>query len=367
MAFTKLYLTNRTAPYTPATIRGAWDDTAGAVTKALDPCKTLDGGAIASVARAETNTNDEYDVLLYRGVSGPLAAQEIDVNVDVVIGVGENNAAANDHWHVHIYTTQGDSDTVRQTGVDNYRESAGTNEWPTTEAGLALNAAQSCHIHTSDGDRLVVEIGYAARNTSATSYTGTLWYGTVKNSIVAADLTAAGDETTLAGYISFSASVAEGTIVARASQGPVEVALDEDTAQAARASQGPVEVALDEDTAQAARVSQGAVEVVMTDDANPARVTQLVAELLAPTVVVSRVTQLVAELLAITAIESRTTQLVAEILNVQVNPSRVSQVVVELLGKSSTYCGIPSLSPAVLCGKPDVLAWLEWTVPMKES
>ena len=37
MAFTKLYLTARTAPYTPATIRGAWDDTAGAVTKALDP------------------------------------------------------------------------------------------------------------------------------------------------------------------------------------------------------------------------------------------------------------------------------------------------------------------------------------------
>ena len=35
-SFTKLYLTNRAAPYTPATIRGAWDDTAGAVVKALD-------------------------------------------------------------------------------------------------------------------------------------------------------------------------------------------------------------------------------------------------------------------------------------------------------------------------------------------
>jgi len=46
---------------------------------------------------------------------------------------------------------------------------------------------------------------------------------------------------------------------------------------------------------------------------------------------------------------------------------RGSQTVVELLGKSSTYCGPPSLSPAALCGKHDVLAWLEWTVPMKEN
>ena len=347
MAFTQLYLTARTAPYTPATLRGEWDDTAGAVTKALDPCKTRDGGTIASVARAEANANDEYDVLLYRGVSGPLGTQEIDVNVNVVIGVGESNAAANDHWHVHIYTTQGDSDTVRQTAVDHYREAAGTNEWPTTAAGLALNAAQSCHIHTTDGDRLVVEIGYAARNTGTTSYTGTLWYGIVKNSVIAADLTAAGDETSLAGFISFDASVAESTINARVSQGAVETVLRETTINA--------------------RVSQGAVEVVMTDDANPARVSQLVAELLIPSVVASRVSQLVAELLTLTVIESRTSQLVVELLNAGVTPLRMTQLVIELLGKTSTYCGPPSLSPAALCGKPDVLAWLEWTVPMKEN
>jgi len=364
MAFTKLYLTARTAPYTPATIRGAWDDTAGAVTKALDPCKTRDGGTIASVARAEANANDEYDVLLYRGVSGPLGTQEITVNVNVVIGVGESNAAANDHWHVHIYTTQGDSDTVRQTGVDNYRETAGTNEWPTTEAGLALNAAQSCHIHTTDGDRLVVEIGYAARNTVTTSYTGTLWYGIVKNSVIAADLTAAGDETSLAGFITFDASVAEGTITARASQGPVETLLTETTVTS-RVSQGPVEVLMIDD-ANPMRVTQAVAEILQAQTAS-ARLTQLVVELLAPAVVASRVTQMVAELLTLTVIESRHTQLVVELLNAQANPTRLTQFVIEVLGKSSTYCGPPSLSPAALCGKPDVLAWLEWTVPMKEN
>jgi hypothetical protein len=104
----------------------------------------------------------------------------------------------------------------------------------------------------------------------------------------------------------------------------------------------------------------------MTDDANPARLTQLVVELLTPGVVASRVTQMVAELLTITVVESRTTQMVVELLNAQRNETRLSQFVIEVLGKTSTYCGPPSLSPAALCGKPDVLAWLEWTVPMRE-
>lgn len=345
MAFTKLYLTTRTPTYTPATIRGAWDDSAGAVTRALDTTKNQ-GGTITSVARAETNANDEYDVLLYRGVSGPLGTQEIDVNVNVVIGVS-GPAAANDHWHLHIYTTQGDSDTVREVGLDNYREAAGVNEWPATAVGVALNAAQSCHIHTQDGDRLVVEIGYAARNTVTTSYTGTLWYGTVKNSIVAADLTVSGDETSLAGYISFGSAVAEGTITARASQGPVETLLTETTVTG--------------------RVSQGPVEVLMTDIANPIRVSQVVAELLAPAVYETRVSQVVAELARLSVIESRVSQVVAEILNAQSSDLRVSQVIVEMLAKTSTYCGPPLLSPAALCGKPDVLAWLEWTVPLREN
>jgi hypothetical protein len=33
----------------------------------------------------------------------------------------------------------------------------------------------------------------------------------------------------------------------------------------------------------------------------------------------------------------------------------------------SSYCGPPSVTSAPLCGKPDVLAWLEWTVPMREN
>jgi hypothetical protein len=161
----------------------------------------------------------------------------------------------------------------------------------------------------------------------------------------------------------------------------VEVTLEEGVP--ARVTVAPVEAAVVEAAGQA-RATVAPVEVLMTDDANPARVTQavaellqkqtastrltqLVAELLSPTVVQTRVTQLVAELLTLTVIETRHTQLVAEILNAQTTPLRLTQMVVEMLAKTSTYCGEPSFTPAALCGKPDVLAWLEWTVPMKEN
>lgn len=134
-----------------------------------------------------------------------------------------------------------------------------------------------------------------------------------------------------------------------------------------RLTQGAVEVAVDEDTAQAAWVSQGAVEVTIESTGDELRVSQVMAELAWPTIIHTRVSQIVAEVLCPNVIELRLTQIVAELLDAGVHPIRVSQVVVELLGKQSTYCSEPSLSPAVLCGKSDVLAWLEWTVPMREK
>lgn len=64
---------------------------------------------------------------------------------------------------------------------------------------------------------------------------------------------------------------------ARVTQGPVEVALDEDVAPSAAVTQGAVEVSLAGDAA-AATVTQGAVEVVIISDNDPQQVTQVVAE-----------------------------------------------------------------------------------------
>ncbi len=278
MAFTKLYLTTLPPTYTPATIRGAWDDVAGAVAKRLESIKT-GGGVITSVARAETNVAAEWDVLLYRGVGGPLAAQTINCNIDVVLGILESNAAADFNWHIHIYVTQGDSDTPRGDLLTDYREAAGVNEWPTTATGKALNAAQAVNLAVQAGDRLVVEIGYTARNVVTTSYTGTLRYGTERElGVDAADLTAGSTSvTTLAGFISFSASIAEQDVTAAVSQVLAEPFTAEAGAEAA-VSQVLAEVFTAVVTIATGEVSQVLAEAFTADQPAEAAVSQVLAE-----------------------------------------------------------------------------------------
>lgn len=260
MAFTKLYLTANAAPYTPATLRGAWDQTAGAVTARAFDTQKFNGGTITSIGIAETNAAANFDVLLGRWVSGPLAAQTLSGTVDVVLGVLESAAAADLAFHIHIYVTQGDTDTVRGTLLTDYVETTG-NEWPTTATGRALAAAQTLtNIGAiTAGDRMVVEIGYVALNASATSYTGTLRYGTETGGVPADDLTAGSTSvTTLAGFLTFSVSITEATNPLRESQAGVEVLAD--GAASLRHSQSAIEVLAD--GAESLRHSQTAVEVL---------------------------------------------------------------------------------------------------------
>jgi hypothetical protein len=377
---TRFYLHNVSAPYTPATIRGAWDATASAVVKALDTA-IRPTHAITYVSIAETSTTDEWDVLLGRFVSGPLKAGTIGTGtVDVMLGVYENNAAANDHYHLHIFVTAGDTDTVRGTLLTNYREAAGVNEWGTATAtsGRALNAAQSLSsVVVSDGDRIVVEIGYTARNTSATSYNARVYYG-VGTDVTAADLTASGDGTTYRGYIQFSETF-DFTTTARVSQGPTEVAIDEDTSPAARVSQGSIDVAIDEDTSPAVRATQVPIDVAIISTNDAQRVTQLGAEYvnvndaelrtthlgieyIAPAVVASRLTQLGIEYVMPNTVESRLSQLGMELTDAGTRALNVTQFGIEILGRSASYCGDPNVNFTTLCGKTDVVTWLDWTV-----
>lgn len=218
MAFTKLYLTNTAPVYTPATLRGAWDFSGNAVTKALESTK-VGGGALTAVTLFEGSATVDYDVLGYRGISGGLAAQTISGTVNVCIGVVEPFGSQDFFWHLHLYVTQGDSDTPRGTLLADYVEV--TNEWPVNPNasyayGVALASAQSLSsLAIQDGDRLVAEIGYVARNNFATLVSGFLCYGTEYGSakvVRTADLTvggAIGSANIYAGFLSFSNSIAE--------------------------------------------------------------------------------------------------------------------------------------------------------------
>lgn len=244
---TRFYLHDMAAPYTPATIRGAWDQTATAIVRSLESGKvtghgsglptaggTLNGG-LKLGGIAETNAAADWDVLLGRWISGPMAAQTISGTFNVCIAVLESNAAANIHWHLHIYATQGDSDTPRGTLLSDYTEALGVNEWPTTQTFTALNAAQTLTgVTLVDGDRIVIELGYVSREASATSRTGSLYFGTMQSGFagyilgeVAADGTVgvANRGAADAGFVTFSAGLTElaSSVNVRLTQMPLEV------------------------------------------------------------------------------------------------------------------------------------------------
>ena len=201
---TRFYLQNAAPGYTPPTARGAWNNSAASQALKLS---TIKAGAIATKAVTETSGNNNYDVLLLKLVSDPLPAQTVASGaLNWVVGAQENSDLMNAHWHVHVFATQGDSDTVRATLLNNFTEAAGTNEWPTTAQGRGPNNGTARNLNSftlSAGDRIVIEVGYVARNNTTGTFYGTLWFGGT-----GPDLTLGGDETTSAGFFEFNGLVA---------------------------------------------------------------------------------------------------------------------------------------------------------------
>lgn len=255
---TRLYPSVESSLFVPATIRGAWEKTADHVVCGMysEPDRSGFGGPI-SVASAENVSTTDYDVLLLRAVSTPLAADHaFSGTVDVMMAAQESNAAADFSYYLHVYVTQGSTDNLRGTLVANYADPL-ANEWGTTATGKALSSPQSVTpVSALAGDRIVVEIGYRSRNTVTTSRTGTLYYGGNGS-----DLTSGGGATSGIGYIDFSDAFTLSDVAAmRVTQLAVE-ALRKPSTPVMRVSQIAVET-----VRRAAnpnmRMSQVAVEVI---------------------------------------------------------------------------------------------------------
>jgi hypothetical protein len=198
---TKLYPSAAGVAYTPATIRGAWDKTTGHIVCGMNAAKDLSGlGGPLSIGIAETVNTTDYDVLFLRCVSAPLAANcNFAGTLNVMMGVQESATDADMAYYIHVFVTQGDTDTVRGTLLANYAD-PNTNEWGTTALGKALTAAQSLSaVSALTGDRIVVEIGYRSRNTTTSTRTGTIWYGGSGSDLASGGAAAGG-----VGYFDFS-------------------------------------------------------------------------------------------------------------------------------------------------------------------
>ncbi|AZM47809.1 hypothetical protein DMB38_20255 [Streptomyces sp. WAC 06738] len=131
-------------------------------------------GASTTSAKAETSTA-QNSVLLGRWIS-PAArtAGTLSGTVSFTTGRGASDSAAAFVTRVHMYVTVGDSNTVRGTLLDNWQ---GSTNWPVTAAGGTATGQTIGSVSLQAGDRIVVEFGYEATNTSGTSYTGTMYYG----------------------------------------------------------------------------------------------------------------------------------------------------------------------------------------------
>lgn len=205
---TRLYFTATASPYIPATIRGAWDATAGTVTGLLGP---VPSGSAATIGIAEASSTNNWDVLLGRWTSYPLITNvtfTAGTNTwQSIVGLLESNVAANDTPHYHIFVTQGDSDNLRDSAlvVDAVNTGAAEEMPDTSSKGqLYNNSATNALTNTVSavkGDRIVVEIGYQAINTDSNSYTGTMNYGNIGPTDLADTATTV---TTNSGWIEFS-------------------------------------------------------------------------------------------------------------------------------------------------------------------
>ena len=262
---TRLYPSASGVKTTPATIRGAWEKTAGHAVCGMG-AKDLAGlGGPLSVGVAETVATADYDVLLLRCVSAPLAADHnFSGTLDLVMGVQEASSSDADMaFYLHIFVTQGDTDNLRGTLLANYAD-PNTNEWGTTALGKSLSAvATLTAVSALAGDRIVVEIGYRARNTTTSSRTGTIWYGGSGS-----DLTVGGAAAGGVGYFDFSDTftLAENPVL-RVSQLAVE-ALRRPTQARVQVSQLAIE-AVRRTSDPNLRLSHLAVEVVRRNGSPP--------------------------------------------------------------------------------------------------
>jgi len=139
-------------------------------------------------SRAETSATNPTRVCLFRLKIGPLNPQTISGTLDLVWAALESAADANMYWSLHAYVSEGESDVVRGTILNQYSEDT-TNEWPTTAAGTALQAPVTLtDVDAEFGDWLIVEGGYAARNSTSSSRTGTTRIGSVGHVAVLGEL-----------------------------------------------------------------------------------------------------------------------------------------------------------------------------------
>ena len=203
MTVTRYYFTNAAAPYDPATERGAWDATAGYAGIKL---ATTKAGAATTASQSDSVSTANWDMLILKAVTDAFATGgSVSGNINWCLGVNETVASMDAVYHVHIFVTVGDSDTVRGTILT---DSIQGTEWTlTTNTGKAISGVAATTVNWQPGDRIVVEMGVRDQGNVVTLAAGTITYGGTGGT----DLTdGSTDVTNRPGWIEFDITTNDG-------------------------------------------------------------------------------------------------------------------------------------------------------------
>ena len=160
---------------TPTFDAAVWDQTSAAVRRSLSTTATANTMAEVTFADAETSATNNWDVLLVQAISPPLAAQTISGAISGQIRCSETDALANMVGHVNIRAFDGTGTTSRGTILDVADPTEFVLTTLTNRKFPVSTAPTSTDV--SEGDVVVVEIGYRAVNTAVTSWSGTVSLG----------------------------------------------------------------------------------------------------------------------------------------------------------------------------------------------
>lgn len=224
----RLYLTNTAATFTPTTLRGSWNST-DTTARLLGHTRS---GTNTIVNTSESSSTLGWNTLQRRFISAPLRGGSIPAIADAALAIAiarqeTPDTLANLFLRVHIYFTVGDTDAVRATLLDNdlgplEAQSAMQVSWTDQYEPTAAAVVQP-------GDRLVIELGFSAQNTTTTAQTHSIRIGGT-----AADLTATNNSTvgitTDCPWVDFSNAFLDVLQPLGSASGPMNATMDKATA-----------------------------------------------------------------------------------------------------------------------------------------
>ena len=135
----KFYYSNSTNTATPGSWHGTWNDNASAVTKLLDTAAS--GTGPNELPITENQNSADYNVAMGRWISEALPVGTVftagSTTWQSVVGVGEDNAAADefDRFYIWIWTGNGTGDSSAANLVANANNAT---EWTTIVAGRQM-------------------------------------------------------------------------------------------------------------------------------------------------------------------------------------------------------------------------------------